>query len=64
MRAFKLEVELGNEACLAPEDVAYLLRQVADRLEELGANVTPGVRSIQDANGNTVGEWYWPGGES
>lgn len=48
---FKLTIETGNAGVSTPDDVAYLVRKVSDRMldncEEEGA--------VVDHNGNTVG---------
>jgi hypothetical protein len=54
--AFRLRIELGNDAMRTGEDVARALREVADQVEGFDPFVPYGAR-IRDANGNTVGEW-------
>jgi hypothetical protein len=55
MNEFTLKITLGNAAMLDPSDVAERLHIVADRLEQ---GCTNGI--IKDANGNTVGSFYFP----
>lgn len=50
--AFRLALELGNDAMREPEHVADALEQVAERLRE---GATSG--RVRDENGNTVGRW-------
>ncbi len=50
---FRLDIELGNEGMQSGPDVARVLREVADRIEDdLEAR-----GKIVDGNGNTVGEY-------
>jgi hypothetical protein len=50
---FTLRIELGNDAMQSGPDVADVLRQVADRIE----NDLEARGKIRDLNGNTVGEY-------
>lgn len=55
---FKLTIETGNDAMQHPEDVAYALRAVAQRLTEAGSWLTAAASgNIRDKNGNLVGEF-------
>ena len=47
-------IKLGNAATSEPEDLAQLLRNVADKVE---AGASAG--RIFDYNGNTVGVWAY-----
>jgi hypothetical protein len=49
-KEFGLSIELGNAEMLSPNDVAWALKRVVQRLER---GTTSG--TIMDANGNTVG---------
>ncbi len=51
-RNFNLKIDLGNDEMSGPEDVARVLRKVADRLMN---DALSGV--IMDDNGNKVGSW-------
>ena len=60
IETFTLTINLGNEAMQDSEDVAFALREVADKL--MAADFSEGTRvfspyNIRDANGTTVGEW-------
>lgn len=57
MGEFVLKIKLGNEAMQSAEDVAYALRDLANRLED--SYPTDG--SIVDTNGNVVGYWTLEG---
>ena len=48
---FEVALELGNDAMQAGPDVARVLREIADRIE----NDFEARGTIRDANGNTVG---------
>lgn len=53
MRAqVRVSIKLGNAAMQTPEDVAGVLRTIADRFEQ---GFTEG--KIRDMNGNTVGSF-------
>ena len=60
---FALEIKLGNYAVSDGRDLAAVLRQIADRIEDDGPWEAPVIvdtvltSGITDANGNTVGEW-------
>ena len=54
MREFTLRIEMGNEAMQTSEDVAGVLRDVANRLDYCMDRQSG---KILDYNGNTVGEW-------
>lgn len=49
---FEMEIRIGNEAMSTPEDLAWALRRVAERL---ACGQSDGV--IHDVNGNSVGSW-------
>lgn len=55
MSAFKLSIELGNDAMQTSQDIANALNGVAARLKDVGTSPMHGV--IRDINGNRVGEW-------
>jgi len=55
---FELKIELGNDAMQTPRDVAFVLKKLASKLDNMGddfALVDGG--KIMDANGNSVGKW-------
>jgi hypothetical protein len=63
---FKLNIQLGNDACKTLCDVAELLERVANRLrliqlENQVVNVEEG--HIRDDNGNRVGGYVFNPGE-
>lgn len=49
---FRIRIDLGNEGCSSPEEVAKLLRVAAERVDVFGAACPP---RLLDENGNTVG---------
>lgn len=51
---FELRVDLGNDACQTPSDVAGILRDAADKLEA-GTDSVHG--SLKDINGNRIGQF-------
>ena len=53
--AFKLVIQLGNDAMQTGEDIASALRKVADHID--APQVITGTMAIYDANGNRVGLW-------
>ncbi len=60
MLKLKLEIEIGNDAMMEPDHVADLLDIVAGQVRELQVfqHWPPNAgRTLQDANGNTVGRW-------
>jgi len=53
---FTLDVAFGNEAMQNGSDLAGLLRELANKVDEQDQEaLTGGV--IRDLNGNTVGRW-------
>lgn len=48
----EIVIELGNDAMKEPEDVAQLLRRIAERIDDWGWEAP---KRYKDANGNTVG---------
>jgi len=55
---FTLKIDLGNDAMGTPRDVAFVLKKLAKKLDDMGepfASVDGG--KIMDANGNSVGQW-------
>lgn len=54
---FTLEIELGNEGMRSGWDIAYAIRKTERHLIEGSDSGT-----VQDINGNTVGEWAYRGG--
>lgn len=57
-RDFTLHISLGNSDMQTPSDVAAMLREVADRLDNHG-EFTPRDEAVgfMDVNGSTVGNW-------
>lgn len=53
---FTLRIELGNAAMQYPDDVAAVLRQLADRLSGC-VWFSPDSEPIHDVNGNRIGQW-------
>jgi len=51
MREFTLRIKLGNDAMYDGEDVANVLRDIADDVRYMDRD------AILDLNGNRVGEW-------
>jgi hypothetical protein len=58
MSTFKLSIELGNDAIQTPDDVATVLRVIAD-LAWWSPWESTESGCIQDVNGNPVGAWEW-----
>jgi hypothetical protein len=56
VKAFKIQIILGNEAMRSPDDVANALHDLALKLEDLGWQVWQ-PQAIKDRDGNTVGQW-------
>jgi len=57
---FELELTLGNEAMVSGEDIAWALRNLADKLERTYGCAdmeTEDKGRVRDLNGNTVGTW-------
>ena len=57
MERFQLSIEIGNDNMSDARDVAWALRQVADRLER--SEWAPYDRPIYDINGNQVGTYKY-----
>lgn len=56
---FRMEIDCGNAAFEDPQELARILRSVADSpdIASMGCR-TEGVK-LRDLNGNTVGEWWF-----
>lgn len=61
---FRLKIETDGAAFNTQVEVARILREVADSVEEWGAYERVDYRGeIRDINGNTVGTWRYAPGE-
>jgi len=56
-KVFQVRLNTGNDACRTRSDVAKILRELADRIEE---NHVSGL--LKDENGNRVGAFIWGSG--
>lgn len=56
---FTLDINLGNAAMDTPAAVAELLREAADKLDNLSARQREATGRLRDGNGNTVGKWSY-----
>jgi len=54
---FELKIELGNDAMQTPRDVAFVLKKLASKLDDMGGFALVDGGKIMDANGNSVGKW-------
>ena len=58
MPQFTLTITLGNEGMQTDQDIAIMLREIADRVEFDGIAFRPGVKQgHRDRNGNVVGHY-------
>lgn len=54
---FKLHIELGNEAMETWQDLAYVLRKLAKKIDNYDCEIEEQNEVIMDYNGNKVGIW-------
>ena len=58
---FYVQIDLLNEAMQTGTDVATLLRELADKLDDIGSDLDsfdfPDIK-LRDLNGNTIGKAY------
>lgn len=61
---FKLKIRTDNAAFEdgAPQELARVLRKLADRLDQTAAGEDDG-GTVRDVNGNLVGDWVLTGQE-
>lgn len=58
MSQFILKIDLGNDAMRTDQDIAIMLREIANRVEFDGITFRAGtLRGHCDRNGNTVGHY-------
>lgn len=58
--AFKLTIETDNAAFAdadGPQELARILRELADKIDETNWLTIPDAGRVHDINGNTVGGW-------
>lgn len=61
MRAFKIQIVLGDDAMQTPLDVGQAIELLALKLQNMDDEWLRGLagqpQAIKDRNGNTVGQW-------